>query len=171
MTASDNDKLERQANDAWERGRPSVAFRLYSELANRGADAGMLNLGYFYDRGIGARKNRSLAMKWYLRAYRRGSGAAASNIATIYRDEGRHRLQAQWYARAVRLQDGDAAVELAKLVLEGKGIRNSRSHASRLLRRASASQCITEDGRDEAKAILHTLKGRPNKSLERTRDR
>jgi len=166
----DDAKLEREAHDAWEIGRRTVAFRLYSELASRGTSTGMLNLGYFYDCGIGVRKNRAMALKWYRRAYRRGSSAAASNIATIYRDDGRHRLEAQWYARAVRLKDGDAAVELAKLVLAGKGVRESRSHASRLLKRASVSQFITENGRDEARAMLNALKGRPNKSLERTRE-
>ena len=167
---SDDAELERQAHDAWERGRRVAAFRLYSKLANRGTGAGMLSLGYFYDCGIGVRKNRALALKWYRRAYRQGSGAAASNIATMYRDEGRHRLEAQWYARAVRLKDGDAAVELAKLVLAGKGIRKSKSYASRLLKRARAARFITENGRDEATTMLHALKGRPNTSLERTRE-
>ncbi len=166
----DDAELERKAHDAWESGRRTVAFRLYNELASRGTGAGMLNLGYFYDCGIGVRKNRGLALKWYRRAYRRGSSAAASNIATVYRDEGRHRLEAKWYARAVRLKDGDAAVELAKLVLAGRGIRQDKSHASRLLKRASESRQITEDGREEAIAMLLALKGRPNKSLERTRE-
>jgi len=154
----ENDALEWQAHDAWERGEYKAAFRVYKILANRAADGGMLNLGYFYDQGIGVRKNRAQAMKWYLRAYRRGSGAAASNIATIYRDEGRHRLEAQWYKRAVRLQDGDAAVELAKLVIKGKGIRFDRSYASRLLKRAAASRYITEDGREEAIKLAHELR-------------
>jgi uncharacterized protein len=168
---NDHAELERKAHAAWLSGRRAVAFRLYSELASGGTRAGMLNLGYFYDRGIGVRKNRALALRWYRRAYRRGSGAAASNIATIYRDEGKHRLEAQWYARAVRLKDGDAAVELAKLVLAGKGIRQDKSQASRLLKRASASHFITESGRDEANSLLAALKGRPDTSLERTRDR
>ncbi|HEY6642976.1 hypothetical protein [Povalibacter sp.] len=167
---SDDADLERKAHDAWESGRRTAAFRLYSQLAIRGSGAGELNLGYCYDCGIGVRKNRALALKWYRRAYRRGSGAAASNIATIYRDEGKHRLEAQWYVRAVRLKDGDAAVELAKLVLAGRGIRQSRSHASRLLKRATGSRFITENGRDEARTMLHALKGRPNKSFERTRE-
>jgi TPR repeat protein len=102
---SDDADLERKAHDAWESGRRTAAFRLYSQLATRGSGAGELNLGYFYDCGIGVRKNRALALKWYRRAYRRGSGAGASNIATIYRDEGKHRLEAQWYARAVRLKE------------------------------------------------------------------
>jgi TPR repeat protein len=168
---SDDAELERQAHDAWERGHRVAAFRLYSQLAARGTGAGMLNLGYFYDCGIGVRKNRTLALKWYRRAYRQGSGAAASNIATIYRGEGRRRLEAQWYARAVRLKDGDAAVELAKLVLAGKGIRKSKSYASRLLKHARTARYITEDGRDAARSMLHALKGSPNISLERTRER
>jgi hypothetical protein len=168
---SDDANLERKAHDAWEAGRRSAAFRLYSQLASHGSGAGELNLGYFYDCGIGVRKNRALALKWYRRAYRRGSGAAASNIATIYRDEGNRRLEAQWYARAARLKDGDAAMELAKLVLAGRGIRKSRAHALRLLKRATVSRFITENGRDEARTILRALKGRPNTSLERMRDR
>ena len=108
---------------AWDSGDFRTAFRLFAAQAQAGDHDVELNLGYFYDVGLGTRKNRVKAMYWYRRAYRRGSGAAASNIATIYRDEGRHAMEFAWYKRAAILQDGDAEVEIAKLYLSGSGVR------------------------------------------------
>ena len=54
-------------------------------------------------------------MYWYRRAVRQGQAAAANNIGTIYRDEGRLRLAIRWFAKAADLGDGDALLEMAKL--------------------------------------------------------
>jgi TPR repeat protein len=48
----------------------------------------MLNLGYFYDRGLGVRRSEAKALYWYRRAYRRGDASGANNIGTIYRERG-----------------------------------------------------------------------------------
>lgn len=169
MNTADCDALETRAHQAWERGDHKAAFHMYSTLAERGVSSAWVNLGYFYDCGIGVRRNRDRALYWYKRAYRSQSGAAASNIATIYRDEGKHRLEAQWYKRAYQLNDGDAAVELAKLYLSGKGVRRSARTAAAYLRRAIASSCITEEGREEAQAIMDDAARRPGDRAERRR--
>lgn len=114
----------------------------------------MVDLGCFYDEGVGTQKNKDKAMSWYKRAYRRGDSAAASNVAILYREKARRRLERQWYERAVALGDGDAEVELAKLYLEGKGARRSKERAAALLNSAVTSSSITEAGREEAAALL-----------------
>src|SRR3954471_2007023 len=104
----------KDAHAAWECGKLKVAFRLFLAQAKAGDSGARLNLGYFYDVGLGTRKNKAQALRWYRRAYQQGSGAAASNIANVYRDKGRVALALAWYKRAVSLKDDDAAIEVAK---------------------------------------------------------
>jgi len=90
--------IELEAHSAWDNGRRARALQLFQ----RGADAGlvgcMLDLGFFYDVGIGTRTDKAMAMRWYKRAYRRGDAAAASNIAVLYKEQGKSRLAFGWYA-------------------------------------------------------------------------
>jgi TPR repeat protein len=142
---------------AWERGKLRVAFRLFAAQAKAGDSGARLNLGYFYDVGLGTRKNKVKALRWYRLAYKQGSGAAASNIATVYRDEGRPALALAWYKRAATLKDDDAAVEVAKHYLEGSGVRKHRGSAVAALKRAMASCHITQAGREEARRIFKRI--------------
>ncbi|MGH8668642.1 MAG: tetratricopeptide repeat protein [Burkholderiales bacterium] len=142
---------------AWERGKFRVAFRLFVVQAKAGDSGARLNLGYFYDVGLGTRKNKAQALRWYRRAYQQGSGAAASNIATVYRDEGRPALALAWYKRAVSLKDDDAAVEVAKHYLEGSGVRKHSGLAIAALKRAVTSRNITQAGREEARRLLRRV--------------
>jgi TPR repeat protein len=77
-------------------------------------------------------------MHWYKRAYRKGSSAAASNIAILYSERGSFRLAVAWYKRAAELGDGDAQLSLAHHYAIGLGVRRSLAatsrHASRALR-------------------------------------
>lgn len=146
--------IELEAHEAWERGDLERAFALFCRCAELGEVGCMLDLGYFYDEGVGVQKDKEKAMSWYKRAYRRGDSAAASNIAILYREYGRPRLERQWFERAVALGDGDAEVELAKLYLQGKGARRSKEKAVALLNSAARSSSITEAGREEAAALL-----------------
>ena len=152
-----NEKLRDDAYAAWEGGDARKAFRLFRALAEAGDKNAFHNLGYCYDVGFGTKKDRTKAFHWYLRAYRRGDSAAASNIATVYRDEGRHRLAFDWYRRAASMNDGDAEVEVAKLLMRGVGVGKHRGRAVAALKRAVASGSITEAGRQNAKGILKTL--------------
>jgi uncharacterized protein len=121
---------------AWERGRLRTALRLFAAQAKTGDSSARLNLGYFYDVGLGTRRNKAQALRWYRLAYRQGSGAAASNIATVYRDEGRPALALAWYRRAVSL-------------------------AVAALKRAVASDDITPAGREEARRLLRRVQRMP----------
>ena len=143
-----------EAHDAWEAGRLKEAFRLFKRNAEAGSIHAMLNFGYFHDAGIGTPVDKAEALRWYKRAHRLGEMAAASNIATVYQEQGNHRLMVAWYRRAIDMQDDDACVDLAKCLLDGIGVRRSPEDAVRLLRRAVASDRITRAGREEAQAML-----------------
>jgi len=139
---------------AWDSGDLKKAFRLFLAHVRRGDRTFEINVGYCYDLGLGTRKDRDEAMRWYRRAYARGDSAAASNIATIYRDEGRHTLKFAWYQRAAALGDGDAQLEMAKCHLSGSGAPAHRGKAMTSLRHALKSSRITPDGRDESVRLL-----------------
>ncbi|MDR0776459.1 MAG: sel1 repeat family protein [Azonexus sp.] len=147
--------IEEAAHDAWDAGNLAEAFHLFEQCANAGSATSMLDLGYFYDEGLGTDQNKTEAMRWYKRAHRRGdSGAAANNIAILYRETGRFRLCYQWFERSAKLGNGDSEVELAKLLLSGQGVRRSVVQASKALKRAQISSLITPAGREEAEMLL-----------------
>ena len=151
---TDSKSAEMEAHEAWEGGDLSKAYELFCQCASKGEVGCMLDLGYFYDEGIGVAKDKNKAMSWYKRAYRKGDSAAASNIAILYREKGRNDLTFQWFQRSVALGDGDSEVELAKLYMQGVGVRKSLSKAKDLLCKAQASTLITEAGREEATKLL-----------------
>lgn len=47
------------------------ALQLFLEAARNGDKAALLNIGYFYDKGVGVKRDRTKALYWYKRAYRR----------------------------------------------------------------------------------------------------
>ncbi len=119
-------------------------------------------LGYIYDIGRGARRNRPKAMHWYLRAYKAGGSSAAtaaSNLATVYRDLGRSRQEFQWYVRAAQLGDDDALVEVGIRYLAGKGVKRSPVMAVKHFEAALKSKDIAEASRDTAQQCLTSCKG------------
>jgi TPR repeat protein len=149
--------IELEAHSAWDNGRLRQALQLFQRCADAGLVGCMLNLGYFYDVGIGTRSDKVMAMHWYKRAYRTGDAAAASNIAVLYKEQGKSRLAFGWHARSAALGDGDSSLELAKLCLSGKGVRRSVQSAKKHLRAALSSKLITEASQEEAQAIMREL--------------
>jgi TPR repeat protein len=114
----------------------------------------MLDLGYFYDVGIGTRSDKTKAMYWYKPAHRMKDASAASNIAVLYKEQSKNRLAFQWYKRSAELGDGDSALELAKHYLSGQGVRRSVPRAKKQLSAAISSKSITPASLAEARALL-----------------
>jgi len=77
-----------RADKEWGRGRLRPAFRLMLAAAKMRESGAQVTVGYMYDNGVGTRRNKQAALYWYKRAYRRGLGAAAHNIGTVWRDDG-----------------------------------------------------------------------------------
>jgi hypothetical protein len=155
MGESSTDKWFREASASWEEGRIKEAFRLFLAAAKAGDPSSQLNVGFFYDTGLGVKKSRPQAMYWYRRAWRRGETIAATNIAIVYRDEGRLRLALRWFEKAVALGDDDAMLDMARLYA---GSLANPTKARRLLRKVLASKNVTEESQEQAARLLEQLR-------------
>jgi hypothetical protein len=113
-----------------------------------------------FDVGLGVEADKDRAMQLYRQAWRHGSQVAANNIAILYRERGKHRLMFQWFERAANAGDGDALLDLAKCYLGGTGVRKSVQSALRHLAAAANSHIITEASREEAEALLGSMRPR-----------
>lgn len=149
------DTLFLRADHAWNQGNLRIAFRKFLKAAKDGNRAAKLNVGYFYDKGLGMRRNLTAALYWYKRAYRAGDASAATNIGTIWRDERNAKRALTWFQRAVRLGDHGANLEIAKLFLRNNG---EARKAIVYLKRVSDSDCVSEYEIQEAKRLLRRAK-------------
>lgn len=151
---SKRETLFARANAEWETGRPRSAYRLFLLGARAGDPGAEHNVGYFYDTGTGVRKNSARALLWYKRAFRHGYAAAAVNIGTMLRDEGRTRESLAWFRRAASSGDGDADLEIAKVYLRGGNRARARLHLGKVRRSAVA----TGGSKEEAALLLKALR-------------
>jgi TPR repeat protein len=149
------DELFRRASAQEDKGRFRSAFRLYLAAAKAGDTGCQVNVGNFYDNGTGVRRNKSAALYWYMRAYRRGVACAASNIGTVWRNEGKLKRALSWFQRAVEMGDDEANLEIAKHYLF---IENNPREAIPYLKKVSPSKWVTEDGAEEAANLLKQAK-------------
>ncbi|MGB0035633.1 MAG: tetratricopeptide repeat protein [Candidatus Acidiferrales bacterium] len=140
-----------RADKKWDRGELRSAFQLFLAAAKAGDKGSQVNVGYFYDSGLGTRRNRTAALYWYKRAYRRGMASAANNIGTIWRDEKKPRRALLWFRRAVELGDDGGYLEIAKLCLQNE--RNP-SKAVKYLKRVCQSDRVSEGETEAAKRLL-----------------
>ncbi len=155
------EELTTQAHLRWDAGELVAAFRSMLRAARAGDSSAMLNVGYMYDCGIGTQKNRTKAMEWYKKAFRRGVAAAAGNIGTIYRSEGNTKEALAWFQRAVKLGDIQENLEIARLYL-----RNPASFADaipylKIVADADATMNISSFGKEEAQRLLERLEWTP----------
>jgi TPR repeat protein len=132
------------------RRNSAYSVRLLRQAAESGDPTAAGSLGYAYDVGHGVQRDQALALKWYRRSARQGSITAATNIATIYRDDGKFRLAHQWLLRATNMGDGDAAVTAGYGYLYGIGARKDLVSARRMFRRAVRATDTSPYGREEA---------------------
>jgi len=156
------DQLFRKACAAWDRGKLEQAFELFLKAAKVGDKSSQSNLGYFYDTGIYVSKNTKQALFWYRKAYRQGYFPAASNIATVYRDQGDSKRMVLWYKRAAALGDTDALFELGKRYQNGECVRKDLIKAKvfyqRILKHKYATEEDKTNARDRVKKILTSIK-------------
>jgi uncharacterized protein len=148
---------EEEAHRAWESGDLAGAFRCFRLGANGGQLGCMIDLGYFYDEGIGTLRSKHDAMRWYKRAFANGDSAAASNIAILFRERGNHRRMFRWFIAAARRDDGDALVEVAKCYQMGLGVPRSTMMTIVNARKALRSRHLSIAGREEALGLLAAL--------------
>ena len=160
------DSLFVRADKAVDRGDLRSAFRLMLASVRLGNTGAQINVGNYYADGKGVRRNRSSALYWYRRAYRRGDCSAAHNIGILWRDEGRIQRALHWFFRAVDLGDDESNLDIGKHFLYNE--KNPR-RAIPFFARVTKSDWVTEAGADEAAVLLREaniqLRTRQRKSL------
>ncbi len=136
---------------AEERGDLRSAFHLLLVAAKLGDVGAQLNLGNYYDDGTGVRRNRSAALYWFKRAYRRRYSSAAHNIGIVWRNENKPARSLSWFRRAVKLGDDESNIDIAKHYWFNE--KNPR-RAIPYLKRIRLSKWVSEAGLEEAAALL-----------------
>jgi TPR repeat protein len=131
---SESDAWHRKSHQLWEQGHHRLAFRRFLAAAKRGDASAQLNLGYFYDYGIGVPRRQSVALYWYKRAYGQGKSGAANNAGTIYRDRGEFQTALMWFERALALGDTSANWQIARMYFrQRKDIPRTVLHLKRVV--------------------------------------
>ena len=145
-----------------DKGDLKSGFRLLLTAAKLGDPGAQLSLGYTYDVGRGVRRNRAAAMHWYEKAYRsqRGWGIAASNIATIFRDEHKYPEAIRWFRRGVRYGDVDANLDLAKIYLKNPRQQDKAVACLKDILKATPPIGVGEDTQREARKLLKQIEKR-----------
>lgn len=146
-----------QADELWDQGQLKMAFDLFLEAARAGDIGAEQNVGYFYDRGLGVRRSKTEALRWYMRAYKHGYSSAAINIGTVWRDLQEQRRALSWFRKAAKMGDDDANLEIAKHI-----VRHERNltKAIPLLERVCRSEKVSESSVEEARELLKKLRRR-----------
>jgi TPR repeat protein len=105
----------------WLRGRHTAAFRLLLAAARRRDATIYLNLGYAYDMGLGVRRSKRKALRWYRAALEASPGSAAHNIGTVYRDQGKLIAAARWIQKSIAYGNSGSHLDYGQLLLAGPG--------------------------------------------------
>lgn len=143
-----------RADADWEAGRLKAAFKGFKELAEAGDVGCCVNVGYFFDNGIGTHKNRKQALRWYRRAYAGGHSSGAINIGIHYRQRDSAKTALKWFRRAMDLGDDSGALQTAMLLM--KSSRNSR-WVEELLKVVQQSDRVSVAENEEADRLLKSL--------------
>jgi len=163
MAIGNNDERFNEACHLWERRRLRAAFRLFLAAAADGDLSSQLNVGYFYDCGIGTKKDTNEALRWYTKAHKRGDSSGTQNIGTVYLERGEKRRALRWFQRALAKGNDGSALDLGKLHFSEGNLKL----AAKYLELASRSQMVSEDTAEKAMQLLNQV----HRSMRRGRDR
>jgi TPR repeat protein len=162
----DIDKDFARAHKAWDRGDLKLALSLFQECALLGDSGAQLDLGYFYDTGVGIPVDKKKAYCWYHKAYSSGHFSGASNIAILCKEQGSAKKALWWFRKAATMGDGDAFLELGKCYQKGFGTTKNLRKALVMFQLAVASDNITEYGKEQAqKGIVSNLTRRCSRRI------
>jgi TPR repeat protein len=149
------DDLFVRADKQEERGKKRSAFRLMLAAAKLGDRGAQVNVGNYYDDGKGVKRNRSAALYWYNRAYRRGDSSAAHNIGILWRNEEKLRRALSWFFRAVKLGDDESNLDIGKYFLHKE---KNPGKAIPYFERVTPDKWVSEGAAEEATQLLRDAK-------------
>lgn len=169
MDASADSFFER--GDALEeQGLFEEAFEQFTIGANAGDADCMTRLALMYTLGKGIECcDYDKAIEWEKRAHEAGSALAQFNLGITYRLKGNLLDARACFESVLSAGDNSAALELAKLyVVSPKESETVRNYLELVL----ADESICEADRDEARALLSRIQGKPgDASLQSVRPR
>jgi uncharacterized protein len=143
-----------QGCQLWDLGKDRAARRLFEQSAGAGDTGSLLNYGYFLEQGLGGARDVEQAMRCYRRAYRRGSAAAANNIAILYREASQPRRAEKWFERALSGGDVGAGLQLGRLY---RDFFKDVPRARRCFRMVARSRGAIPSEKEEALALIADL--------------
>jgi hypothetical protein len=149
-------RLRRRGQDQSDKGAGSKAFLSLLAAAKLGDEEAQVAVGYDYAYGITGKVNVDEALRWWKRAYKQGSWAAAFNLGMFFRDAKQWLKALEWFERAVNAGDDDGLIEFAKIHLRYAG---DRAAGLRYLKLAAATKDkLTEPARMETERLLKEQK-------------
>jgi TPR repeat protein len=146
-----------EANQAWDAGDKKLAFQLFLTAAENGEEDAFNSVGYFFDHGIGTKKNSVIAYAWYRRSALRGNLAGCLNLGAWYREAGNWRRSKFWFEKAYAQGDGSAAYELGRIYIDQRG---GAERALQYLTAAAKSKFVFADERDEIRNLIAKLRSK-----------
>ena len=104
-----------EAYRCWDAGKNKKAFELFLMAAEQREQLAYNMVGYFYDHGIGIRKDQAKAIYWYRRAARIDDAVAFYNLGLCYLGA-KNRARAKfWLGKAAANGDEEARAMLQKV--------------------------------------------------------
>jgi TPR repeat protein len=156
--ASEAARLRRRGEQQLDRGAGFKAFQSFLAAASLGDEAAQVEVGYTYAYGIFGRASVGKALRWWKRAYRQGSWAAAFNLGMFFRDAQQWAKAVKWFERAIQAGDEDGLIEIAKVHLRYAGDRAAGLRYLKLAVAAKKKNRLTEPARLETERLVKEQK-------------
>ena len=117
-----------------------LACAWYEKAAKQGNVNGISSLAYHLDSGIGCEKDIERAICLYKVAIEKGSGIAAFNLGTVYRDKGNYKKAFEYYTLSMQMGGSDYSVTVGLCYYYGIGVQQDKSVAVRHFRKVAADK-------------------------------
>ena len=171
-----------------QRVQPAVAFALMAAEAEKGNASAMLNLGRFYEQGVGVGRHYTKALEWYEKAAKAGQAEGYYNVGVCYdigmgvaADSGK---ALQNYQKAADMGMAIAMYKLSSVFISGAGTAKDAAKGIAWLEKAvnagvaaAANDLgiinlagLLDQKKDEKKALSLFMKAADLGSLEAVRN-
>lgn len=130
------------------RENPKKAFKIYEKAYQNGDLNAMIRMADYYSEGQFCKINLDLAIQLYNKGIERGSGMAAHNLATVYRDMGNFTKAFELYQVAKNLDDL-SSIDLGYCYYYGIGTEVNRLLAFEIFQQIADDSSIYDNSEIE----------------------